>query len=187
MGGETLWSQEGTTQGDTLAMAMYAIATVPLIQKIQTIGNTQVWYADDASSGGKLGAIRQWWDNLVTYGPQFGYFPNGMKSWLLVKPEFLTEAEKLFKATDINITTVGRIHLGAAIKSENFCQTFQQNKVTEWKEQITKLAKIAQTQPHSAYSALVHGLKGRWTFATRTNEFHSDCLSPLESSIYVNN
>ena len=106
-----------------------------------------------------------------------------MKSWLLVKPEFVTEAEKLFNANDINFTTVGRIHLGAAIGSENFCQTFQQNKVTEWKEQVTKLAKIAQTQPHSAYSALVHGLKGRWTFATRTNEFHSDCLSPLESSI----
>ena len=49
--GDTLHSRERTTQGDPLAMPMYAIATMPLIQALQR-GVKQVWYADDASATG---------------------------------------------------------------------------------------------------------------------------------------
>ena len=49
--GDTLFSQEGTTQGDPLAMAMYAITTVPLIEKLQSTNTKQVWYANDATAG----------------------------------------------------------------------------------------------------------------------------------------
>ena len=41
VGGEVLLSQEGTTQGDLLAMAMFALASVPLIQKVSTAETTQ--------------------------------------------------------------------------------------------------------------------------------------------------
>ena len=50
--GEMLLSREGTTQGDPLAMAMFALASEPLIQKVETMGAKQVWFADDAASGG---------------------------------------------------------------------------------------------------------------------------------------
>ena len=46
--GDVLSSKEGTTQGDPLTMPMYAIATAPLIQKLNA-DVTQIWYADDAS------------------------------------------------------------------------------------------------------------------------------------------
>lgn len=50
---EVIQSREGTTQIDPLAMAMYAIATIPLIQKLSESSNsTQLWYADDATAGG---------------------------------------------------------------------------------------------------------------------------------------
>ena len=52
--GETISSQEGTTQGDPLAVAMYATATIPMIQKIANNGVQQIWYADDAAVGGIL-------------------------------------------------------------------------------------------------------------------------------------
>ena len=50
IGDETVLSQEGTTQGDPLAMAMYAIATTPLIQQLRNTNTHQIWYADDASA-----------------------------------------------------------------------------------------------------------------------------------------
>ena len=49
--GSTLYSQEGTTQGDPLAMAMYAVAITPLIHQLEGDGIKQAWYADDATAG----------------------------------------------------------------------------------------------------------------------------------------
>ena len=47
--GDTLLSQEGTTQGDFLAMAMYAVAITPLIRRsLEDDETKQVWFADDA-------------------------------------------------------------------------------------------------------------------------------------------
>jgi len=77
-------SQEGTTQGDPLAMPMYALGIVPLIQKLAGIDVSQMWYADDASAGGSLQSLCAWWDHL---GPDYGYFPNAVKTCLIVKPQ----------------------------------------------------------------------------------------------------
>ena len=50
--GNIIWSQEGTTQGDPLAMAMYALATISLVYSLKS-EILQVCYADDASAVGK--------------------------------------------------------------------------------------------------------------------------------------
>ena len=52
-----LLSQEGTTQGCPLAMAMYALALVPLTKHLQPLCK-QVWYADDATGCDKLERLR---------------------------------------------------------------------------------------------------------------------------------
>ena len=59
--GETMLSEEGTTQGDPLAMAMYAIGIIPLIQKLSSKRTKQVWYAYDAAACGDLSHLRSWW------------------------------------------------------------------------------------------------------------------------------
>ena len=106
--GEVIHSMEGTTQGDPLAMAMYALAVVPLVRSISTRGASQVWFADDASAGGRrLLALRLWWDALVQQGPLYGYFPNARKTRLVVKPEQLKDTEAVFVNTGVQITAEG--------------------------------------------------------------------------------
>ena len=50
-------SEECTTQGDPLAMPMYALGVVPLINALSDDFIKQVWYADDATACGHLADI----------------------------------------------------------------------------------------------------------------------------------
>ena len=63
--GDTILSKEGTTQGDPLAMAMYAIAITPLIRSLKNDEIKQVLFADDATAGGSLMGLRRWWDLIA--------------------------------------------------------------------------------------------------------------------------
>ena len=76
--GVSLFSCEGTTQEDPLAMVFYALATLPLIEACKVSSLTgEVWFADDATGSGSIASLRAWWDKLVSAGPKFGYFPMG--------------------------------------------------------------------------------------------------------------
>ena len=80
--GETIFSCEGTTQGDPLASAMYALATIPLIRQLKGL-TKQMWFADNASSTGKLIHLSTWWDKLNQLGPDYGYYLNPRKTWII--------------------------------------------------------------------------------------------------------
>ena len=105
VGGLTLYSEEGTTQGDSLVMAMFALATVPLIDAVAISGATQAWFADDAASGGKLSKLCLWWDALSAVGFRYGYYPYARKTYLLVKPDQLAKAQHIFSGTGVQITS----------------------------------------------------------------------------------
>ena len=65
-----IWSEEGATQGDPIAMTLYALATIPLINRLASTPDVkQVWYADDASAAGHITSLRRWWENLRSSGP----------------------------------------------------------------------------------------------------------------------
>ena len=59
-------SREGTTQGDPLAMAMYGLATLPLIKLVNDNSLTQKWYADDRNAVGKLKACEDFLQHYQT-------------------------------------------------------------------------------------------------------------------------
>ena len=60
---ETVQSNEEVMQSDPLAMAMFALGVTPLIRALKTC--YQIWFADDASAGGTLEEVHQWWVKLL--------------------------------------------------------------------------------------------------------------------------
>jgi hypothetical protein len=100
-----IFSKEGVTQGDPLSMLLYAIAIMPLINCLESSDIIQTWYADDSSCQGKLASVNGWWNKLNKYGPSVGYFPQGMKSFLITHPNNISEAQKVFRGSGIKIVT----------------------------------------------------------------------------------
>ena len=180
-GGSVFLSREGTTQGDPLAMAMYGLAILPLIKKLAGEAK-QVWYADDATGGGRLKQLKKWWDKLNEVGPAFGYFPNATKTWLVVKESQLAEAHEIFRNSGVQITADGHRLLGAPVGTQSFCKAFTERTVANWKLQLEALSSVARTQPQAAYAAFTHGFVGKWTFLARTTDI-GELFSPLEETI----
>ena len=101
----------------------------------------QVWFADDATGCDKFEALRAWFDELLLIGPIYGYYPKPSKCILLAKPERVEDARKVFKGSGIDIKTegakdsgvdiitIGTRHLGAAVGTTDFKQTYIKKKV----------------------------------------------------------
>ena len=176
--------QEGTTQGNPLAMAMYGLAKIPLIRRLKGPCK-QVWYADDFAAFGPLEHLRSWWDRLTVEGPSFGYSANPSKTWLVTKDQHTQNAAKIFAGSGVNITSNGRPYLGTALGSSGFIEEHLRSKVREWTSSITlgPLSEIARSQPHAAYSALVHGLSGTWSYLSRVTPNINHLLPPLDTAL----
>lgn len=180
--GITLASEEGTTQGDPFAMPFYALATVPLIHRLDNAEDVkQVWYADDASASGSLVPIRTWWDQLSTEGPAFGYHANAAKTWLVTKEKHFERAKEAFRDTNVNVTCHGRPYLGAPLGTCEYTKQYVREKVNCWISDLQLLADIAKTQPHAAYSAFTHGLSHKFSYLCRTTPGMASQLEPLEN------
>ena len=178
----TLYSQQGTTQGDPLAMSMYAIA-ITLIHRLEEDDIKQIWYADDAAACGSLKHLKGWWDRIAELGPDYGYYLTATKTWLIVKDDYLEEAKDTFSDSGVSITVEGKRYLGAVIGSSKSVTDYVEQKVTEWINEVESLSSIATTQPHAAYATFTHGLKHKWTYLTRTIANIDHRLQPLEDVI----
>lgn len=182
--GEVLYSQEGTTQGDPLAMPFYALATVPLIKKL----SSPTWYADDGAATGTTANLRSWWDEISTIGPSFGYFDNATKTWLVVKPEHLSEAVAAFANTNVNVTSEGRPYLGAAIGSSKYVHEFVERKVdqcmgrrveaTVYYCYLPATCCLCGFHPRHEYEVVISfsDCPRHWMLSPSTRGHHQDCF-----------
>ena len=185
-GGAEISSEEGTTQGDTLAMAFYGIGTNPILRILrqQVPEVKQVWLADDATGAGKLAPLKEWWVKIAKEGTKFGYHVKPSKSWLVLKDSNkLQQTEELFRDFPINITVEGKRHLGAAIGTLDFKNKYMSEKVNKWCTEMENLTEVAKSQPHAAYSAFIHGQQHKFTYFLRTIAGISSCLEPLDDII----
>jgi len=191
-GGKEIKSQEGTTQGDPLAMPWYSLATTTIINRLQTENDKvkQAWLADDASGAGKLDELAKWFKTLVQVGKDHGYYVNGYyvnedKCWLIVKTqESAVRAKEAFQNIPVNITTEGKRHLGAVIGSKSYKDTYCNEKVQNWKKELETLALIAETEPQSAYAAYTKAYKSKFIYFQRTIEDFEEYLEPIDSLLF---
>ncbi|XP_068684892.1 uncharacterized protein [Montipora foliosa] len=186
-GGGEILSQEGTTQGDPLAMAWYSVNTSMMIYYLRAHcpGVKQAWLADDSAGGGVITSLYDWYKLLSQEGEKFGYLVNGSKSWLIVKSEeAAAEAARVF-GDEVNITIEGQRHLGAVIGSQEYKDMYCKEKVRAWKGELETLSEIAKNQPHAAYIAFTKGFKSKFTYFLRTIESFEDYIDPVQEVIEI--
>ena len=115
---ELLFSSEGTTQGDPLAMLFYGVSLMPLIESLKDRDKyLQTWYADDSGALGALENLVEWLSTLTENGPKYGYYPEPSKNCLVVHPNLVEKAHQLFDRFGIRIVE-GRRHLGGFFGSD---------------------------------------------------------------------
>ena len=185
-GGGEVSSQEGTSQGDLLAMGIYAVAMMPLVNRLRDAcpDITQSWYADDDAAIGTVADLRGYWDCVVALGPGYGYHPNSAKTSLLVKPEWREEACRAFAGTNISIIDGGCRYLGGVLGNDNIFRRSHLSKViAEWVSQIERLATVARTQPHAAYTVFIRGIVAKWRYTLRAADCPAELLENLDQAI----
>ena len=187
IGGQELRSREGTTQGDPLGIAIYAIAISPLLDILIAATtdnhNKMAAFADDVSASGKIISLREWWSHLIEAGPKYGYHPQPTKSWLIVKQEKLEEARRIFEGTGIQITVEGERHLGAVIGGEEYKERYIRETIKKWVGEVSFLSQIATTQPQAAYACYTAGYQHKLTYFLRTIPGMENYLQPFEDVI----
>jgi hypothetical protein len=162
---------------------MYALATVPLIERLDNLNVHQVWYADDSAATGILHRLRSWWDRLLEIGPDYGYRVNDKKTWLVVKKGLLLQAKEIFEGTNVNITDDGHHYLGTPLGCQCFIEKYVEEKVSRWNDMLFTLSKMAETHPHPAFAVLTHGVSSKWRFIARTVPGITHLFTPLEETI----
>ena len=79
-----LSSAEDTMQGDNLAMSLFALGTIPILHKLQSISEVkQVWLADDVTGYGGIESLHKLWNYIISEGQKYGYYANEKKSFLI--------------------------------------------------------------------------------------------------------
>ncbi|XP_037787362.1 uncharacterized protein LOC119582922 [Penaeus monodon] len=130
---DTIESAEGTTQGDPVAMAMYATGLLRLQDHIshEKTQVKQVAYADDLAGAGKINDLRKWWDLIQRHEPPQGYHPNAQKSISIAKPGNIEQAKECFGNLEIQINAGGEKYLGAVLGTEQTKETFVKSRPIE--------------------------------------------------------
>ena len=185
-GGKEILSNEGTTQGEQIAMGMYALGLMPLLTSIIS-NNTEnlihVAFDDDLTGVGKIHELIEWWKNVLHYSHYFDYYINESKSWLIMTEGYIQIANETFRDYNIKVTTDGHRHLGAVVGSNENREVFVIAKVSEWVKQLEIVTEFECTEPHAASYGYIHELRHHYTYFMRTVPGISHLFKPLDDAI----
>ena len=110
--------------------------------------------------------VHEWFSQLCSKGPAFGYYPEPSKSYLLVNDRHRIEAERLFAALGVQIVA-GHRFLGGYLDDHAGCEHYVSDKVRLWVTNLLSLTKVAVKEPQATYAALTKSFQNEWTFLQR--------------------
>ena len=182
-----IFSQEGVTQGDPLAMILYGVATLPLIRLLKAEFTpqklNQTWYADDGAAGANFSVLKHFLKRLEELGPQFGYFPEPSKSFLVVRTHNLESAKTAFAESGLNVVT-GKRYLGGFIGEDADHLAWIQEKTRGWEHAVKALAMAARSYPQTAYCGLQRCLQQQWQYVQRVDKDIGGAFEGVRDAIY---
>ncbi len=89
--------------------------------------------------------LARFFDLLCKHGPKFGYFPEPVKSILVVRPEWKGRAREVF-GTRFKISC-GERYLGGFVGTRPEETAWLSEKVDAWVEGVSLLARVASQYP----------------------------------------
>ena len=187
--GTLIYSKEGATQGDPLAMFAYGVGILPMIRHLKSkFPNLhQSWYADDASAAGELVLIADYFRELMRMGPSFGYFPEPSKSILIVRSRTIQHAQSFLRTEGLSFKLkTGDRYLGGFVGEAPARDEWLKNLISKWASAVQELALVASSYPQTAYAGLQKSLQQEWQYLQRVSEGVADHFSPIEKAISNN-
>ena len=141
-------------------MIAYGIGVLPLIRELWGAHPrvTQIWYADDAGSGGKFQQILEHFQDLQAREPSRGYYPEPTNSILVVAPGNVARAEEHFWELGIWVV-MGNWHLGGYIGDREAEGSWLEARIKGSTKSVSILAVVAPKHPRSAYAGLQKSLQ----------------------------
>ena len=71
-------------------------------------GCKEVASADEFTIAGKIEGIKSCWEILQQVGPLYGYFPKPSRSYLVAMEQYLENAIKIIRGSEVKITKEGK-------------------------------------------------------------------------------
>jgi hypothetical protein len=179
-----IFSKEGITQGDPLAMAAYGISLLPLICRLKDEFHSvkQPWYANGAGAGGKFVDIRQYFLWLQEISSSYGYFPEPDKSILIVKDHNNEQAKAYFEDLGFKVVRGSR-YLGGFLGKASAQQTWVVKQTEKWADAVGELSMVAERYPQAAYAGLTRSLQQEWQFLQRVTDGLSLEFTEIEQAL----
>ena len=102
--------------------------------------------------------LHNWFNQLCSYGPSFGYYPEPTKRFVAVNERWKSDAAAVFGDLGVQVVT-GYRFLGGFIGSPKERDEYVMSKVDKWVRHIDVLSEAASSQPQLAYAALSRSLQ----------------------------
>ena len=184
-----IYSKEGVTQGDPLAMVCYGVDTVPIIDKMANIrGTHQQWFADDAGVAGSLENIKIYFNKLCEEGTKMGYYPQEAKSVFVMGRGmidgfgFSQDNEERTNEGSFKFVE-GHRYLGGFIGDKDRRIDYVREKIMNWVKVIKLLSSLAKYHPQSVYHGVQKALLQELQFLQRVTDSEGSAYVILENTI----